>query len=191
MEEKSEWDDIIREAHVSSIDSGVPAIDMEDGYVIYSTAYLTTLRFGQLKALDAGAGVGFSTMWLARALIESGVSGTIYAVERTAQRYMKLRGLIRRHRLGQLIVPVNEDALEYANKLEGLNFVFLDIDKDSYLEFFRLIKDRVAIGGLLLAHNVRHPWGAIRSFLKETSKDGWKTTRVPTSEGISISLKTA
>jgi len=176
---------------MSSMDSGVPAIGMEDGYVLFSTAYLTALKFGQLQALDAGAGVGFSTMWVARALDESGISGVVYAVERSANRFKKLKGLVARHGLGNLVIPINGDALECIKEIEGLNLVFVDIDKESYPEFFLLVKDRIAKGGVVLAHNVKHPWGSIGAFLKEASRDGWKTIVVPTDEGMSISVRTS
>lgn len=164
-------------------------ISMEDGYVLYSTAFLTALRFGQLKAMDAGAGVGFSTIWIVKAILESRVNGNVYAVERGIRRFKRLEKLIAEHRLDRLVIPVNSDALECVRKVEKLNFVFMDIEKEYYSEFFHLIESKILNGGVVLAHNVKHPYGTIEAFLSYVSGGMWKTIIVPTGAGISISIK--
>ncbi|MEM3658963.1 MAG: hypothetical protein QXU11_00990 [Thermoproteota archaeon] len=55
MRKDSAWESIIREAYAASRGLGIPTIGMDDGYVLYSTAFLVSLRFGRLKAMDAGA----------------------------------------------------------------------------------------------------------------------------------------
>lgn len=187
-----DWDEVIEEALGNSLKLNVPAIRRDDTYVIYSAAYLTALRFGGLRAIDAGAGVGFSTVWVAKALYESGVEGRIYAVEKNIQRFKKLKELVDKHGLNHLIIPVNGDALEYVRNIEnGLNFVFMDIEKEHYLNFFQLIKDSILAGGVVLAHNVNHRYGSVNAFLSEASGSRWKTIIVSTEEGVSISFKTA
>lgn len=189
MREDYAWNSIIREAYAASRDLRVPTIGMDDGYVLYSTAFLTAQRFGRLKAMDAGAGVGFSTIWIVKALLESGVEGNVFAVERVLRRFEKLKRLVADYHLEHLLTPVNGDALEYARKVEKLNFVFMDIEKEYYLKFFRLIESKVLKGGLVLAHNVKHTYGTVEAFLSEASRGMWKTIVVPTVEGLSISLK--
>ncbi|MGQ9479306.1 MAG: O-methyltransferase [Thermoproteota archaeon] len=184
------WIEVVEEALGNSLKLSVPAIRTDDTYVIYSAAYLTALRFRGLQAIDAGAGAGFSTVWIAKALCESGVGGKIYAVEKSVQRFRKLKELIDKHGLNHLVIPVNDDALEYVRNIKnGLNFVFMDIEKEYYLEFFRRIKDKIISEGVILAHNTTHRYGTIKAFLKEASEDGWRTTIVSTEEGISISFK--
>ncbi|MEM2088985.1 MAG: class I SAM-dependent methyltransferase [Thermoproteota archaeon] len=184
------WDEVVEDALGNSLKLGVPAIRTDDTYVIYSVAYLTALRFGGLRAIDAGAGTGFSTIWVAKALYESGVDGRIYAVEKSVQRFRKLKELVDKHCLNHLIIPVNGDALEYVRNIEnGLNFVFMDIEKEYYLGFFKRIRDKILSEGVILAHNTKHSYGTIKAFLKEASEDGWRTTIVSTEEGISISFK--
>jgi len=177
------------EAYGVSKDLGVPAIEMDDGYVLFSIAFLTAIRFECLKAMDAGAGVGFSTVWIAKALLESGVDGNVYAVEKNIRRFRRLKELVDKHRLEHLITPVNGDALEYVRKVDELNLVFMDIEKEQYLEFFNLIKSKILRGGVMLAHNVKHPYGTIAGFLNETSGGMWRTVIVPTGAGVSISIK--
>lgn len=190
MSEDYAWNSVIREAYAASRNLGVPTIGMDDGHVLYSTAFLTALRFRRLKAMDAGAGAGFSTVWIARAILESRVDGNVYAVEKTIQRFRSLKSLVAKHHLENLIIPVNDDALDYVRKVEELNLVFMDIEKEHYLEFFRLIENRIPSGGVVLAHNVKYPYGAVEDFLNEASKRVWRTIIVPTQEGVSISIKT-
>ncbi|MBO3798008.1 MAG: class I SAM-dependent methyltransferase [Thermoproteota archaeon] len=190
MRKDSAWESIIREAYAASRGLGIPTIGMDDGYVLYSTAFLVSLRFGRLKAMDAGAGAGFSTVWIARAILESGIEGNVHAVEKTSQRFKSLKSLVAKHHLEGLITPVNGDAFDHAGKVEELNLVFIDIEKEQYLDFFRLIKSRIPRGGVVLAHNVNHPYGTVEVFLKEASQGVWRTIIVPTQAGISISVKT-
>ncbi|MGB9759628.1 MAG: O-methyltransferase [Thermoproteota archaeon] len=185
------WDEVIRKTYERSRRLGVPNIDYEDGYVIFSIAYVTAISFKKLYAIDAGAGVGFSTIWMIKALKDSGVDGKIYAIEEEPQRFDNLRELVESYNFQDIVIPIKGDALKNVKKIEDINFVFIDIDKHLYLDFFNLVKDRVHVGGVVLAHNVNHRWGTIREFLEEASKDNWKTTIVPTSEGISISLRIA
>lgn len=191
LNEKHQWDEIMREALNNSLRLNIPSIRIEDAYIIYSVAYLTALKFGRLVAVDAGAGVGFSTIWIAKALYESGVKGKICAIEREALRFRRLEDLVNKYYLNNLIIPINGDALEYIGEIkEELNLVFIDIDKEHYFDFFSKVKDRVIHGGVILAHNVKHHHGTVDAFLNEASKKNWKTIIVPTEEGISISTKT-
>lgn len=187
-----DWNGVIEEALGNSLKLHVPAIRTDDTYVIYSAAYLTALRFGGLQAIDAGAGAGFSTVWVAKALYESGVEGMIYAIEKSVQRFRKLKELVDKYGLNHLVIPINGDALEYVRNIENrLNFVFMDIEKEHYLDLFRLVKDKILVGGVLLAHNVNHHYGSVNAFLSEASGDRWRTIIVPTEEGVSISFKTS
>jgi len=187
-----DWDEVVEEALDNSFRLGVPSVRKDDTYVIYSAAYLTALRFGRLLAIDAGAGAGFSTIWVAKAIYESHVEGRIHAVEKTVQRFRKLEELVNKHGLTHLITPVNDDALKYVQNFKNrLHFVFMDIDKEHYLDFFRLVKDKILTGGVVLAHNVNHGYGSVNAFLNKASVNGWKTIIVPTGEGVSISFKTA
>ncbi|MBO3769418.1 MAG: class I SAM-dependent methyltransferase [Thermoproteota archaeon] len=190
LNEKYQWDEIIGEALNNSLKLNIPSIRIEDAYVIYSVAYLTALKFGRLIAVDAGAGVGFSTIWMAKALYESGVEGKIYAIEREALRFRRLEDLVNKYYLNNLITPINGDALECIKGVgEELNLVFIDIDKEHYFDFFNEVKDKVIDGGVILAHNVKHHYGTVDAFLNEISKKNWKTIVVPTEEGVSISTK--
>ncbi len=190
MSEDYAWNSIIREAYAASRELGIPTVGMDDGHVLYSTTFLAALRFGWLKAMDAGAGAGFSTAWIARAILESGVAGKVYAVEKKIQRFKSLKSLVAKHHLENLITPVNGDAFDHVRKVEELNLVFIDIEKEHYLEFFRLVESRIPSGGVVLAHNVRHPYGTVEAFLNEASGRVWRTIIVPTQEGVSISIKT-
>ncbi|MBO3801099.1 MAG: class I SAM-dependent methyltransferase [Thermoproteota archaeon] len=187
---KTKWNEVIRKTYEKSRKLGVPSIDLEDGYVLFSLAYLTALNLRKLNAIDAGAGVGFSTIWIAKALEDSEVDGKIYAIEEDSRRFDGLRELVLNYKFQDKVIPIEGNALELIEGIkEEINFIFIDIDKHLYLDLFKLVKDKIQVGGLVLAHNVNHRWGTIEEFIEEASKDGWKTTIAPTPEGISISFK--
>ncbi|MCX8183432.1 MAG: hypothetical protein N3F08_03325, partial [Crenarchaeota archaeon] len=123
-------------------------------------------------------------------ILESEVDGAVYAVERMIQRFKGLKRLVSKYHLENLIKPVNSDALDYIREVRELNLVFMDIEKKDYLQFFRLVENRISSGGVVLAHNIKHPYGTVEAFINEASRGVWRTIIIPTRAGVSISIKT-
>lgn len=164
----------------------VPRISREDGVALYTVTYLLGLPREKFVAIDAGAGVGYSTLWIAAALEELCIKSTIYAVERNRDRYNYLMEVIKQldSRCVE-IAPVMKEATTFLNELGDakVDLAFVDIDKHLYEVFFEKIRDKVNRGGVLAFHNAY--W--VKEFyenIKRLEYEGIRATIIPTEEGI-------
>ncbi len=182
---------ILEGVYEESLRAGIPSIEFEDGVALYSAAY--TLLRGRSGALviDAGAGIGYSTLWLAAAMMDA-CSGPcrLVAVEAYTPYVDKLRANLERvaREAGGLVrvEAVAGDALEYVERLppESIDMVFVDVDKELYTDMLRLLRSRLKRGGLAAFHNAYAP-PPPPSFYEELRR-GWNYTVVPTRLGIAL-----
>jgi predicted O-methyltransferase YrrM len=110
---------------------------------------------GALRArhvLDLGTFTGYSSICMALALAEGGRVITIDVNEETteiARRYAAEAGVIDRieYRVGP--------GIDVLGELEGpFEFVFIDADKDGYVDYYEAVLPKLADGGLIAADNV-------------------------------------
>ncbi len=161
----------------------IPRISRDDGVVLYTIISLLTDSSSRITALDAGAGVGYSTLWIISSLEDQCVNSVVYAVERDRLRYEYLKKI-----LGSLntscvkIMAINEDATEFIRRYErqDLNFIFVDIDKGQYEYFFEEARKRIIRGGVIAFHNAY----VVHRFVSKLIDSGYKVVIVPTGEGI-------
>jgi caffeoyl-CoA O-methyltransferase len=70
------------------------------------------------------------------------------------------------------------------------DLVFIDAEKDDYVDHFAAVVDRVEIGGLILADNViSHDLSAYQAMLR--SRSDVETVTVPIDRGVEFTVKTA
>ncbi|MCH8555324.1 MAG: O-methyltransferase [Schleiferiaceae bacterium] len=104
------------------------------------------------RILEIGTYTGYSGICLAEGLKAGGHLHTIDVneeLEDMANRYFELAGL------SNCITMHIGNAMEIIPKLEETwDMVFIDADKENYLNYYNLVIDRVAIGGLIIADNV-------------------------------------
>jgi caffeoyl-CoA O-methyltransferase len=160
----------------------------QDGRILHDLV----LEHRFTRALEIGTSTGRSGIWIAWALARTGGRLTTLEIDPgrhgTAVRNFTEAGLADRidARLG--------DAHELVRQLPGpFDFVFSDADKDWYLQYFKDLDAKMAVGGCFTAHNVLRGWGGgAREFLDYVKKLPNYTTRVEegSGEGVSISCKT-
>lgn len=171
----------------ASREFGVPAIDEEDGRVLMALAYAS----GAARLADLGAGVGYSTAWLAAGAGARGES-VVYAVEASHRRAEYLRKVLGGVRLGGATVEVVEgEALEWLRTLPDsfLGMAFLDIEKSEYPAAVRELERVLRPGGVLAAHNALLPTPP-KSFFRAIGEGPWESpVIVPTWAGILITVK--
>jgi len=118
--------------------------------------------------LEIGTYTGYSALCLAEGLQPNGVLHTIDnndERESMLQRYFKEAGEEKR------IHMHTGNALDIIPNLEGpFDLVFIDADKNNYVNYYNLIIDKVRPGGLIIADNVL--WsGKVLQELKANDKD--------------------
>lgn len=104
------------------------------------------------SVLEIGTFTGYGALCLAEGLPEDGILHTIEGNEELAyliRRYIEQAGLQDRIQLHL------GDARDRIPEIEGeFDLVFLDANKQEYLDYFQLVAGRIRPGGLLLADNV-------------------------------------
>jgi caffeoyl-CoA O-methyltransferase len=107
------------------------------------------------KILEIGTYTGYSAICLAEGLIEN---GQLHCIEINPEFEEIINKYVNRSNFAQRITLHIGDARKVISGLnEMFDLVFIDADKEQYLEYYNLVFDKVRPGGFILADNVL--WG--------------------------------
>ena len=141
------------------------------------------------ELLEIGSSNGVSTIWLAAAARQNGgqVTGTEILPERTAEANRNLVDA----GLDTVAKVVAGDAQATVASITGpFDLVFIDAEKDDYVDHLEAVVDRVRVGGLILADNViSHDVSAYQAAVRALSD--LETVTIPIDRGVEFTLKTA
>lgn len=169
------WRNLVEKLDAESNKMLIPSIRWDDALALYTLTLLYALKHENVTVLDAGAGIGYSTIWLVGGLEEACRSKyRVYAIEYRRERYEKLREYMSILDTRCTIVePVYGDAVEYMEKLprNSIDIAFIDIDKSSYPDAFRVLHDKVRPGGIIAYHNLY----LARYYLEEIANEAKRT----------------
>jgi len=152
------------------------------------------------RIFELGSAIGYSTIWLARAL---SAGGKIYYTDgdeknaAAAEACFKLAGIQDR-----IEIRVG-DALTHFNSVGGeFDFIFNDVDKHGYPDVYHKAAGRVRVGGFFVTDNTL--WSArvidpsvkdsdtqgVREFNRLLSGDSrFETTTLPLRDGVTVALR--
>ena len=141
-------DAILREMERYAAKHHVPIVGPACGRLLHQLARM----IGARRVFEMGSAIGYSTLWLARAV---GPGGTVFYTDgdpanaRRAEDYLRRAGVFDRVRILQ------GDALQLLKSTEGdFDLIFNDVSKTQYPEAFRLALPRLRSGGLFITDNV-------------------------------------
>lgn len=188
-------DETLSEMESYAAENRVPIIGPIVGRLIHQTALLS----GAKRVFEMGSAIGYSTVWLARAV---GQDGKVYYTDGSQENADRARDYLERAGVANRVEILVGDALELLESTEGqFDIVFNDVDKHDYPRVFDLALPRVRKGGVLITDNVL--WSnrvlepsedintkAIQTYNHKanSSAEVW-TTVIPIRDGVSISLK--
>jgi predicted O-methyltransferase YrrM len=116
------------------------------------------------KILEIGMSVGYSGLWFADAVISSTQSdGQIITIDREKFKIDKATQNFEEAGVGSLIKIREGEAKKILREIKeefGKNyfdFIFIDADKESYIEYFDLCLPLVRKGGIIGADNILFP----------------------------------
>ncbi len=145
-----------------SLELGIPTIDLEDGLILSSLVFLLCSQRGYVRAVDLGAGIGFSTLFIAYGM-SFGCRGELIAVEYESSRFEELRSntsmLSEISGPAILVSAIHREGLEYLDQVEdgSIDFLFVDIEKKLYPRALRVSKRKLRKNGLTAFHNAIAP----------------------------------
>ena len=157
-------------------------VPQEDGRVLR----LLTEATGAKHVVEIGTSNGYSGIWFCLALRTTGGKLTTHEID--ARRASLARENFKRAGVDKLVTLVEGDAHETVMKLkEPIDILFLDADKEGYIDYLNKLLPLVRPGGLILAHNVG---SAGQDFNKAITADpNLETVFQGRGQGLSVTLK--
>lgn len=190
-------DAVLRDMERYAAKFDVPIVGPACARVLFQLAR----SIGARRVFELGSAIGYSTLWLARAV---GTRGTVFYTDSDslnagrAKVYLRRAGVLDRVRL------LTGDALKLLKSTEGqFDLIFNDVNKVQYPEVLRLATPRLRAGGMLITDNVL--WSgrvakpaakrdaetkAIQEFNRKLYRSkNFFTTIIPLRDGLSVAVK--
>ncbi len=122
-------------------------INPEEGQLLQILIKLGNFK----KIMEIGTFFGYSTIWLARA---TGKDAKIYTIERDKESIEKAKNNFKSAELEDKIVVLEGDAKDILRNLnEEFDMIFIDAEKNHYLDYLDWAEKNLKHGGLLIADN--------------------------------------
>ncbi len=146
------------------------------------------------NALEIGTSNGYSAIWLAQALKETG--GKLTTIEFWNNRLnvaidnFKKAGVndIIETKLGQAVMILEEMA--YGDNPPVFDFVFIDANKSEYIKYFNLIHPMLKRGGVIAADNILSHYKKVLPYVETiTTHPEYQSQLIPLDTGILVSYK--
>jgi len=194
-------DGVLADLAVQGSRRGLPLIDAEVGALLCVQA----TAIGARRVLEIGTAIGYSGIWLARALPPDGL---LISIERDPHRAAEARANFERAGLADRASVMVGDASRLVAKVSGpFDLIFQDGDRQLYGPLLDRLIALLRPGGLLIADNVLWDGEVVPGFvarpvnnpedteaiasynLRLSADTRLLTTWVPLRDGLAISVK--
>jgi predicted O-methyltransferase YrrM len=164
---------------------GMMNVPAEDGRLLR----LLTEALGAKHVVEIGTSNGYSGIWFCLALRNTGGKLTTHEID--ARRASLARENFKQAGVDKLVTLVEGDAHEEVTKLKGpIDLLFLDADKEGYIDYLDKLMPLVRPGGLIVAHNM-NPRQADQKYIEAiTTNPDLETLLLHRhGTGVSVTLK--
>jgi predicted O-methyltransferase YrrM len=145
-----------------------------------------TEAIGARRVVEIGTSTGYSGLWFALALRTTG--GKLITHEIDGERAEKARKNFKEAGVEGLVTLIEGDAHELVKQhTEPIDILFLDADKEGYLDYLKKLLPLIRPGGLVLAHNMRRPAPDPR-FIEAITTDPNLDTSFVLMEGAGVAI---
>jgi predicted O-methyltransferase YrrM len=164
---------------------GSMSVPEQDGRLLR----LLTESLGAQHVVEIGTSVGYSALWFCLALEKTG--GRLTTFEIDAGRAARARENFRRAGVEERVTLVLGDAHETVAQLKSpIDVLFLDADKEGYLDYLNRLLPLVRPGGLVIAHNMNARQADPRYVQAITNNPALETVFVNVAgSGIGLTMK--
>ena len=111
---------------------------------------------GAKNVVELGTSTGYSGLWILLALMKTGGRFTTYEIDR-GRHELARQNYERADLLRQATLVLGDAHAEITKLKEPVDFVFIDADKEGYLDYLQKLAPLVRPGGLIVAHNMASP----------------------------------
>jgi len=140
-------------------------VPRKDGEFLNLLVKLTSAK----NVLEVGTSNGYSAIWIALGLEETG--GKLTTIEIDPQRVKEAKENLGQVGLADRVTFLEGDAHQVCRTLEGpFDLIFLDADKGNEMDYFNTLFPKLQPGGVLLVHNAIRFKDAMREYLDTVSK---------------------
>jgi predicted O-methyltransferase YrrM len=159
---------------------------------------------GAKNIFELGSGFGYSTIWFARAIRETGGKGKVHHTVWDKKLSERARANVKEAGLEDLAEFHCAEAIDTLKKTAGpFDLIFNDIDKEGYPAALPVVKSKLRAGGIFITDNLlwhgrvfdpenrEATTEAIRKFTKMISEDpDFISTLAPIRDGLWVAQKT-
>lgn len=165
--------------------SGNMIVPQEDGQILRLLAETA----GAKHIVEIGTSVGYSGTWFCLALRRTGGKLTTFDID--PARAAKARENFKKAGVDGMVTLVEGDAHENVLKIqEPVDLIFLDADKQGYIDYIEKLLPKLRPGGLVIAHNMNQRMADPRYVKAITTNPELETVFLNmTSSGIGVSMK--
>lgn len=164
---------------------GSMSVPVNDGRLLRIFAEST----GAKHVVELGTSIGYSGLWLCLGMEQTGGKLTTFEIDEV--RAATARANFKRAEVEDRVKLILGDAHEKVSAVEGpVDIVFLDADKEGYLDYLEKLLPKLRPGGLVLAHNMSQRQADPRYVKAITTNPELETLFVSAGDsGISITMK--
>jgi predicted O-methyltransferase YrrM len=162
---------------------GMLNVPMDDGRLLRLLAETT----GAKHVVEIGTSNGYSSLWLLLALRTTG--GRLTTFEIDPDKVKLATANFKKAGVEKLVTIIEGDAHKEVVKVkEPIDILFLDADKDGYLDYLKKLLPLVRAGGLIISHN----WDAMdQDYIDRVTKSPDLETIIQNIQlgGVGVTLK--
>jgi caffeoyl-CoA O-methyltransferase len=166
--------------------SAMLSVPPDDGKVLRLLAEAT----GAKRIVEIGTSNGYASIWFCLALRTTGGKLTTFEID--AERAALARENFKKAGVDKLVTIIVGNAHEKVKALKGpIDIVFLDADKDGYLDYLNKLLPLVKPGGLIIAHDTTDVASQMQDYLEAVTTNPELETIFLHKEttGIGVTLK--
>ncbi|MEP0843527.1 MAG: O-methyltransferase [Phycisphaerae bacterium] len=162
------------------------SVPPEDGRLLR----LLTEAAGAKSVLEIGTSNGYSGLWFCLALKHTG--GKLTTIDIDAQKVKLANANFKAAGVDDIVTVIEGDAHQVVTGLKGpFDLVFIDAEKEGYVDYLKKTLPLVRPGGLILAHNTTNSGRNVSDYVKAVTTDPaletvfWNTS----DRGMGVTLK--
>lgn len=176
--------EVLAEMNVSQR-RGSMSVPEQDGRILR----LLAESLGATRVVEIGTSIGYSGIWFCLGMRKTG--GRLETFDLDAERAAKARENFKRAGVSDRVTLTEGDAhQEVAKVAEGFDILFLDADKEGYIDYLDKLLPKLRPGGLVIAHNMNERMADPRYVQAITSNPDLETVFLNmATSGIGVSVK--